>query len=57
MKIFRKHVLTRVLAVIMAMLCVSQLSAQKINVTGTVCDKDGEPLIGASVIVVGADKG
>ncbi|CCX48960.1 tonB-linked outer membrane protein SusC/RagA family [Bacteroides sp. CAG:927] len=41
---------------LIAVLCMSMPAlAQKITVTGTVLDPEGEPLIGASVVAQGAE--
>lgn len=53
----KRHVSNRVLVLLMAILSIFPLMAQQIEVAGTVSDKDGEPLIGASVLVVGAKLG
>lgn len=53
----KRHVSKRVLVLLMAILSIFPLMAQQIEVAGTVSDKDGEPLIGASVLVVGAKLG
>ncbi|MDE7120004.1 MAG: SusC/RagA family TonB-linked outer membrane protein, partial [Muribaculaceae bacterium] len=53
----KKHELLRVLAMLLMTLCITTASAQQITVTGTVTDNDDEPLIGASVIVVGNKTG
>ena len=53
----KRHVSNRVLVLLMPILSIFPLMAQQIEVAGTVSDKDGEPLIGASVLVVGAKLG
>lgn len=53
----KRHGSNRVLVLLMAILSIFPLMAQQIEVAGTVSDKDGEPLIGASVLVVGAKLG
>lgn len=53
----KRHVSNRVLVLLIAILSIFPLMAQQIEVAGTVSDKDGEPLIGASVLVVGAKLG
>lgn len=53
----KRHVSNRVLVLLMTILSIFPLMAQQIEVAGTVSDKDGEPLIGASVLVVGAKLG
>ena len=41
------------LLLFMLLFCVGQAIAQGINVTGTVTDETGEPIIGASILVKG----
>lgn len=41
------------LLLFMLLFCVGQAIAQGINVTGTVIDETGEPVIGASILVKG----
>ncbi len=57
MKIPRTNALRRISAVILAIFAVSTMTAQQIKVAGTVTDHEGEPLIGASVVALGAKAG
>lgn len=45
------------LVILLAALGLEPLSAQQINITGTVTDPTGEPLIGVSVTVPGSKTG
>ena len=53
MKNLKQLIRQTVLTAMMLMLCSSMLHAQGITVRGTVSDANGEPLIGASVVVKG----
>jgi len=56
-KRIRQHIHQMMICVILLLFFSSSAIAQQIQVTGTVTDKTGETVIGASVIVVGAKTG
>jgi hypothetical protein len=52
----KKHIISFCMSLVMALFAMPAL-AQEQQVTGTVVDESGEPIIGASVIVEGTKKG